>query len=221
MFRVWGAPASRPTKDIDLLGRTGNDADEIVGVIIAACKVGVGPDGMSFDENSVVGAPIAEDADYQGMRITLSGTLGNARVNIQIDISFGDVVSPRPLRISYPTIPDFPAPKLSGYTRETAIAEKFQARVRLGSLNSRMKDFYDIRLMSPMFDFKGPGLAEAIEKTFKNRDTALTSVPGVFNRGFCADKNRQTQWKAFLKRTKLTNAPEDLCELRAQHPSGV
>ena len=211
MFTVWGAPASRPTKDIDLLGRTGNDVDEIVKVMKDACNVEVEPDGMSFDDKSVGGGPIAEDADYQGVRVTLRGALGNARVSLQIDIGFGDVISPRPTRISYPTILDFPAPKFSGYSKESAIAEKFQAMVKLGMLNSRMKDFYDIWLMSRMFDFKGQDLAKAIEKTFENRDTALTSDPKVFDREFCTDKNKQTQWKAFLKRSKLKNAPDDLC----------
>ncbi len=111
MFTVCGAPASQPTKDIDLLGRTSNDVDEIVKVMKDACKVEVEPDGMSFDEDSVAGGPIAEDADYQGVRTTLGGTLGNARVNLQIDIGFGDVISPRPTKISYPTILDFPAPR--------------------------------------------------------------------------------------------------------------
>jgi hypothetical protein len=215
MFTVWGAPASRPTKDIDLLGRTGNDVDEIVKVMKDACKVAVEPDGMSFDDDSVVGGPIAEDADYQGVRVTLRGALGNARVSVQIDIGFGDVISPRPTRISYPTILDFPAPKFSGYSKESAIAEKFQAMVKLGMFNSRMKDFYDIWLMSRMFDFKGQDLAKAIEKTFKNRDTAVTAAPQVFDKDFCTDKSKQTQWKAFLKRTTLTNVPEDLCEVVA------
>ncbi len=213
MFSVWGAPASRPTKDIDLLGKTSNDIDEIVKVMKDACKVGVEPDGMLFDDNSVVGEPIAEDADYQGVRLTLRGTLGNARVSLQIDIGFGDIVSPRPAKISYPTILDVPATKFSGYTKESAIAEKFQAMVKLGMLNSRMKDFYDIWLVSEMFDFKGEDLAQAIEKTFENRNTALTSDLKVFDREFCTDKNKQTQWKAFLKRTKLTNVSEDLCEV--------
>ena len=149
------------------------------------------------------------------MRVTIRGILGNARVGLQIDIGFGDIVSPRPTRISYPAILDFPAPEFSGYTKESAIAEKFQAMVKLGMLNSRMKDFYDIWLMSRMFDFEGQDLAKAIEKTFKDRATALTASPRVFDREFCKDQNKQTQRKAFLRRTKLTNVPADLCEVIA------
>jgi len=108
---------------MDLVGRTDNNVDEIVKVMKEACKMEVGPDGMLFDDSSVVGEPIAEDADYQGIRITLRGTLGNARVSLQVDIGFGDIISPHPTRSSYPTMLDFQAPRFSGYTKESAIAE--------------------------------------------------------------------------------------------------
>ena len=121
--------------------------------------------------------------------------------------------SPRATQISYPTIRDFPAPKFSGYTKETAIAEKFQAMIKLGILNSRMKDFYDIWLISRMFDFKGEDLVNAIHKTFKNRKTDIVARPAVFDASFCRDKNKQTQWKAFLTKSKLKNAPEDFCSV--------
>lgn len=159
-------------------------------------RVKIEPDGMTFDEESVVGEPIAEDADYQGVRITLRGKLGNARVSLQIDIGFGDVVSPRPTKISHPTILDFPAPKFWGYTRESAIAEKFRAMVKLGTLNGRMKDFYDIWLMSRMFDFKGQDLAKAIGKTFGNRDKEITADSKVFDREFRIDKIFDEPWIA-------------------------
>ncbi len=145
----------------------------------------------------------------------LQGTLGNARVSLQIEIGFGDVVSPRATKISYPTILDFPAPKFSGYTKETSIAEKFQAMVKLGILNSRMKDFYDIWLMSRMFDFKGEDLVNAIQKTFKNRNTDIVAHPQVFDVSFCKDESKQTQWKAFLTKSKLENAPVDFCSVVA------
>lgn len=211
MFTVWGAPASRPTKDIDLLGKTNNDIRVIEKIVRDACKVKVEPDGMTFDQDSVVGEPIAEDADYEGVRVTLKGTLGNAKVNLQIDIGFGDVVSPRQTKISYPTILDLPAPKFNGYSKESSIAEKFQAMVKLGILNSRMKDFYDIWTMARMFDFEVEVLANAMQKTFKKRNTDIVVHPQVFDASFCSDKSKQTQWKAFLKKSKLRNAPEDFC----------
>ncbi len=215
MFSVWGAPASRPTKDIDLLGKTPNDIRAIEKIMKDACKVRVEPDGMTFDQESVIGESIAEDADYEGIRVTLKGALGNARVNLQIDIGFGDVVSPRPARISYPTILDFPAPKFSGYSKETSIAEKLQAMIKLGFLNSRMKDFYDIWLMARMFDFGGEDLAKAIKKTFNQRKTEIIVHPQVFDAGFCSNENKQTQWKAFLGKSKLVNAHEDFCKIVA------
>lgn len=215
MFSVWGAPVSRPTKDIDLLGKTSNDIRVIEKIMRDACKIKVEPDAMKFDQRSVVGEPIAEDADYEGVRVTLQGGLGNARVSLQIDIGFGDIVSPHVTKISYPTILDFPAPKFTGYTRESAIAEKFQAMVKLGTLNSRMKDFYDIWLMARMFDFKGQDLVSAIQKTFKKRKTDIVAHPQVFDATFCRDKSKQAQWKVFLVKSKLTNAPEDFCSVVA------
>lgn len=215
MFSVWGSPASRPTKDIDLLGKTSNDIRAIEKIMRDACRIKVEPDGMTFDEDSVFGEPIAEDADYEGVRVTLRGTLGGARVSLQIDVGFGDIVSPRPTAFSYPSILDFPAPKFNGYTKESAIAEKFQAMVKLGMLNNRMKDFYDIWLLSRVFDFEGKDLVKAIQKTFNQRKTEMDANPSVFDASFCSDKNKQIQWKAFLRKSKLKNAPEDLCKVIA------
>lgn len=103
MFSVWGSPASRPTKDIDLLGKTSNDIRAIEKIIRDACRIKVEPDGMTFDEDSVFGEPIAEDADYEGVRVTLRGTLGGARVNLQIDIGFGDKERGHPLDDNHPS----------------------------------------------------------------------------------------------------------------------
>ena len=108
------------------------------------------------------------------------GNLGKARVSLQIDIGFGDVVVPGPGRVAYPVLLEFPPPELNGYTMESTIAEKYQAMVKLGILNSRMKDFYDIWLLSHTFDFDGEVLAEAVNRTFKNRKTDLNTEPAVF-----------------------------------------
>ena len=152
-------------------------------------------DGIVFHKDTVTGIRITEDADYKGVRILLRGNLGSTRLLLQIDVGFGDVVIPGPGKVKYPVLLDFPPPELNGYTMESTIAEKFQAMVKLGLLNSRMKDFYDIWLLSCMFDFSGETLIEAIEKTFENRKTPLISEPTVFNSTFMKDNTKQAQWK--------------------------
>jgi hypothetical protein len=118
---------------------------------------------------------------------------------VQIDIGFGDVIVPNPGTVSYPAILDFPAPELKGYTMESTIAEKFQAMVKLGVLNSRMKDFYDIWVLSRTFDFKGEILDEAIEKTFDKRNTPVNLDAALFNRSFGRDRDKNVQLSNLLK----------------------
>ena len=164
MFSAWCGPASRPTMDIDLLGKIDNRIDTITAVMKDACLTDVEPDGISFNAETVEAVRITEDAEYEGVRVRVRGSLGKARVSIQIDIGFGDVIVPNASTVSYPAILDFPAPELKGYTMESTIAEKFQAMVKLGVLNSRMKDFYDIWFLSRTFDFKGEILGRRLKK---------------------------------------------------------
>jgi predicted nucleotidyltransferase component of viral defense system len=194
--------------DIDLLGKIDNSLEVIVAAMKDTCRMDVEEDGMSFDPKTVTAARITEDAEYQDVRVRAQGSLGNARVFLQIDIGFGDVIVPGPTRVAYPALLDFPAPKLNGYSMESTIAEKFQAMVKLGILNSRMKDFYDIWMLARTFDFKGELLAEAVAKTFENRNTPLTVDPVVFEPSFVEAENKKAQWRAFLRKDKLTNVPE-------------
>ena len=143
MFAAWQAPISRPTMDIDLLGFTNNSIDATVAVTQASCTQVVEPDGLTFEPESVEGERIVEDANYAGVRVRFRGSLGSARITMQRDIGFGDVVVPQPAMVDYPTILPLPTPRLRGYSRESVIAEKFEAMVKLGMLNSRMKDFFD------------------------------------------------------------------------------
>jgi hypothetical protein len=209
MFSVWSAEASRPTKDIDLLGRAENSPEVIVAVMKDACRVEVEADGMHFDPKTVTAARITEDAVYEGVRVRVQAKLGNARVSLQVDIGFGDVVVPGPRKITYPTLLNFPPPELNGYTMESTIAEKFQAMVRLGVLNSRMKDFYDIWVLSRMFTLKGETLARAVEETFKNRKTEISATPMIFQSSFAEDGDKKIQWQGFVRKAKLNKAPED------------
>jgi len=213
MFSAWCGPASRPTMDIDLLGNIDNRLDVITAAIKDACLMDVEADGIFFNAESVEAVRITEDAEYEGVRVRVHGNLGNARVSIQIDIGFGDVIVPNPSTVSYPTILDFPVPELKGYTMESTIAEKFQAMVKLGVLNSRMKDFYDIWVLSRTFDFKGELLAEAVEKTFEKRNTPVNLDAALFDPSFGKDGDKNVQWQGFIRKTKLINAPQSFEEV--------
>ena len=213
MLAAWCGAGSRPTMDIDFEGRTANDPDAIAAAVKAACMTAVEDDGMVFAPASVKATRIMEEAGYSGVRVRLRGRLGNARVALQIDVGFGDIVVPGPKKISYPALLDFPAPKLRGYSKESTIAEKFHAMAQLGILNSRMKDFYDIWFLSRSFDFQGTVLAKAIAKTFANRSTSLPAAPAVFDQAFAKDKVKTTQWRAFLDKSKLDDSLEQFAEV--------
>jgi predicted nucleotidyltransferase component of viral defense system len=215
MFSAWCGPASRPTMDLDLLGKIDNRLEVITAVIKDTCLIDVEPDGIFFNAETVEAFRITEDAEYEGVRVRVHGGLGNARVSIQIDIGFGDVIVPSPEKVDYPAILDFPAPELKGYTMESTIAEKFQAMVKRGVLNSRMKDFLDIWVLSRTFDFKGEILAEAVEKTFENRNTPVKLNAAIFGPSFGKDKDKNVQWQGFIRKTKLINAPESFEEVIA------
>ncbi len=207
MFTAWEVPMSRPTMDIDLLGRTKNNIDNIVAIIQDICREPVEPDGLHFDPNSVAAAEIVEDAEYGGIRVTVRGRfLANAKVLIQLDIGFGDVIVPSETSTTYPTILDFPAPVLKGYSRESAIAEKFDAMVKRGMTNSRMKDFFDVWFLSRRFKFDGSVASDAIRKTFETRGRLIPKEPVYFSVEFIEAKGQQ--WRTFLRRGKMKDVPE-------------
>ncbi len=207
MLRAWRSPQTRPTMDIDMLERTSNEIDSIVDQVKNIISIKSEPDGLVFDLESIKAVRIKEDADYEGVRVRFIGTLDNARIHMQIDVGFDDIVYPGPIKTKFPTILDSPAPRLLCYSRESAIAEKFEAMVKLGELNSRMKDFYDVWLLSRQFNFDGEELAEAMRLTLEHRGTDIPEVITAFTEAFI--KNKQVQWKAFLKRLAQEHIPTD------------
>ena len=213
MLTVWKAPLSRPTMDIDLLGRIDNSIETIVEITRQICRQEVEPDGIAFDVASIKGERIAEDADNKGIRVRFRGSLDTAQIVMQLDIGFGDIVIPSPEFTNYPTLLDLPAPRLRGYTRESTVAEKFEAMVKLGILNSRMKDFFDIWLMSRQFDFDGPVLSAAITKTFSTRGTKIQAEPIALTNTFAEDTAKATQWRGFIRKNRLGDAPQNLAEV--------
>lgn len=203
-------PNSRPTRDIDMLGQTSNEPEAILVQVRNVIATKVVADGLRFDSDTLKVDSITEDADYQGQRVTFSGFLDNARIPMQLDIGFGDPVFPFPSWLEFPTLLDFPAARIQCYTPESSIAEKFQAMVNLGELNSRMKDFYDIWLLSHQHEFRLENLRGAIERTFQSRDTEIPEN-SPFPVSFVDSK--QPQWQAFRKRLGQPHVPERFTEV--------
>jgi len=155
LLTAWRAPKSRPTMDIDLMGRTDNSLEHIRFVVEEICGLAVEQDGVEFREETIEIQRIKEDAEYEGTRVRLTATVSKARLVVQIDIGFGDSIVPRPDEIEYPVLLEFPVPKLLAYPRETVVAEKLEAITVLGVLNSRMKDYFDLMLLSQLYEFDG------------------------------------------------------------------
>ncbi len=214
MFTVWNIPERRTTVDIDFLARFDNQVKNIESVIRDVCQMKVPADGLVFDAKTVKGQRIKEDADYAGVRVKFFGFLEKSKIPMQIDFGFGDVITPQPSTIDYPTILNFPAPHLQGYTFESVVAEKFEAMIKLGLLNSRMKDFYDIWLMSRQMNFEGVKLAAAIKATFDHRKTLLPIQTQLFADEIYDEKSdRSAMWKAFLRMKQIKTAPASLDEV--------
>ena len=211
MFTVWQVPERRTTLDIDLSARYDNQIATIEKVIRDVCKVAVTPDGLVFDSETVKGQKIKEDVYYEGVRVKFRGFLERSRIAMQIDMGFGDVIYPKPKTIDYPVILNLPKPHLKGYPVESMVSEKFEAMIKLGLLNSRMKDFYDIWIIMRQFDFDGLRLVESLKRTFKHRKTSLPQRKPLFAEEIYDEKSdRQTLWKTFLKKGDIKHAPDKL-----------
>lgn len=214
MLRAWNSPEFRSTMDIDMLGKTGNEETNIIVQIRDILAVEVDPDGLVFDSESIRPERITEDAVYEGIRVRFNGFLGTARISMQIDIGFGDIVYPEPEKAELSCMLDFPAPSLLCYSRESAIAEKFEAMIKLGHLNSRMKDFYDIWLLSRQFRFKLSNLAEAVKLTFKQRGTELNQPIEAFSADLIS--SRLGMWAVFHKRLKQDHVPASFQDITTE-----
>jgi len=211
LFSTWGGQVYRMTRDLDLLGFGDAFPERLTGIFTDLCTMDVEPDGLVFDEKSVRVTDIREEQAYQGQRVQLIAHLGTARIDLQIDIGFGDVVHPEPIPLQYPTLLKFPPPKIRGYTPESVVAEKFQALVALGMVNSRMKDFYDIWAITKQFTFEGSDLVAAIQATFKRRQTPIPdSIPRGLSDEFASDPEKAIQWNSFLSRTGLQSVTSGL-----------
>jgi len=194
---------SRGTADVDLLGQhISNDLETIRKAFLDVFKFEYPDDGVVFDTATLKAERITEFKKYAGINVSINGYLDRTKLPVCIDIGFGDVIYPNQVEMEYPTLLDYKAPMIQAYSVDSVIAEKFEAIVSLGKVNSRMKDFYDIYALSGSFDFKGEILQEAVKETFINRKTKFDTIL-AFEPGFALDPYRKRLWTSFLKAKKI------------------
>ncbi len=214
LFSLWASVPYRSTGDLDLLGQGDPAPDRMAGIFKALCELAAPDDGVVYDPGSVRAVSTRDDEDYPGVRITLTATIANARLPIQIDIGFGDAVTPAASEVTYPSLLDFPKAVVKAYPPETVVAEKLEALVTLGVRNTRMKDFFDLWVIAKTFTFDGTTLAAAVAATFARRQTPLAAeTPFALTEAFYADPSKNAQWKAFLERTAIAIPPAPFPEL--------
>lgn len=208
LLTTWLPGTARGTRDLDLLGFGDSGEQHIVGIFREILSIPAA-DGVEFDAAGLRASPIREELEYGGLRLRGAASLAGARIAVVVDIGFGDSIEPGLESIDYPALLDLPAPKLRAYAPETVIAEKFQAMVALGRANSRMKDFYDVWILTKTFDFAQDRLSRAIAATFARRQTAIPAdLPDALTTAFAEDPLKQRQWTAFA--ADLENAPRQL-----------
>lgn len=216
LFQLWASEPHRPTRDLDLLGKGDSSLTRLEQVFKEICSQTVEDDGLVFSPAAVHAERIKEDQDYEGVRVVCEAKLGQARVSLQVDIGFGDAITPKAEEVHYPTMLEFPAPVLRAYPRPTVVAEKFQAMVALGIANSRMKDFFDLWILARDFEFDGAVLGKAIQATFKRRKTALPAqAPLALTPEFGMDAAKVKQWQAFVRKGKLETGGNTLDQVCA------
>jgi len=204
LFDLWFDVPHRPTRDADFLGFGPADSVALANSVSEICGIAV-EDGMEFDPASIIVEEIREEANYGGLRVRLVSRLGNARCTVQLDVGYGDAVTPGPEEAVYPTLlDDQPAPHLRVYPRAAVAAEKLESIVSLGMANSRMKDFFDLRALAHEGVLDAQLLGDAIAATFQRRGTAVpVEVPLGLSDEFAHDAAKRAQWNAFLGKNRL------------------
>ena len=215
LLMLWMPDPYRGTRDLDFLAYGGSDEQSVRKMITEICSTPCPNDGLTFDLDSVDITPIRSEEAYDGQRVRLTAPLGRARIRLQIDIGFGDAVTPEPEEQDFPTLlPASPAPNIRAYRREVSIAEKFHTMVNLGRRNSRMKDFHDIWALSSEFSFDGPVLREAIEACFARRRTEWSKKPpDMLIDSFYKIQNLQVLWTGYFRSRAFLIAPPEAFEI--------
>lgn len=204
LFSLWYDQPHRPTRDADLLGFGPDDVDSAVVAFREICSIKL-DDGLVFDVASVKGSVIRKEAGYGGVRVDLLAALDGARIALQVDIGFGDAVTPAPELVDYPVLlAGLPAPQLRAYPKYTVVAEKLHAVCLLGMANTRMKDYFDLWVLLTEGGLDAAELQRAVDATFARRKLALPlAVPMGLSDAFAQDAAKQRQWSAFLKKNQL------------------
>lgn len=214
LFLVWADAPFRATRDLDLFAMRKPSPEQLLALFRSLCGVAVEEDGLVFDPATVRVNEIREDQEYGGLRVTMRARVGKILIPIQVDIGFGDAITPAPQTGPFPVLLDFPAPMLRLYPRETVVAEKFEAMEQLGLVNSRMKDYYDLWVLARHYEFDGEVLRQAVQNTFRRRKTELPGgEPEGLSEAYATDPAKNAQWAAFVRRAFLRDSQSDLREV--------
>ncbi|WP_395065565.1 nucleotidyl transferase AbiEii/AbiGii toxin family protein [Paraburkholderia silvatlantica] len=218
LFATWPEHVFRPTGDLDLLGHGNPDPAIITELFSRICQVEAPDDGIVFDVTTLKVEPVREADKYQGVQLTLTGELAKARIPVQVDIGFGDHVYPQPTRQNFPSLlADLPVANILMYPPETVVAEKFEAMIRFGETNGRIKDFHDIWVTTRTFSFDLPGLLEAVGGTLRRRETAIpTEMPVGLTEAFAKIAEERGLWTGFLRRNPPSLQPPPFADLQEE-----
>ncbi|GMV70192.1 MAG: nucleotidyl transferase AbiEii/AbiGii toxin family protein [Leptolyngbya sp. PLA2] len=214
LFAAWTGKPHRPTQDVDLLGFGEPSADRLAKVFREIAAIDVEPDGLAFDPASVRVEAIREEAIYDGLRVRMLAFLGTARIPLQIDVGFGDAITPGPRELTFGPMLDLPAPRLRTYPPETVVAEKLDAIIVLGMANSRMKDYFDLWTLRQTTAFEMDLLRAAIAATLERRGTPMpTELPIGLTDAFANDDSKRKQWAGFIRKMGDVGATRPLAEV--------
>ncbi len=218
LFVTWPEHVFRPTGDLDLLGQGDPDPAVIAALFRHICEIKAVDDGITFDPASLTVEAVREANKYQGVQLRLSGELAKAIIPVQVDIGFGDHVYPPPKRRSFPSLlPNLPIAEILMYPPETVVAEKFEAMIRFGEANGRIKDFHDMWVTTRTFPFDLPSLLEAVSGTLRRRETAIpTEMPVGLTSAFAEVAEERGLWSGFLRRNPPTLQPPPFANLQGE-----
>ncbi|MGX9576931.1 nucleotidyl transferase AbiEii/AbiGii toxin family protein [Mesorhizobium sp. f-mel] len=218
LFVTWPEHVFQPTGDLDLLGEGSPNPVSIAELFVRICQVEAPDDGIKFDADSLKIEAVREADKYQGAQLSLTADLAGAKIHVQVDIGFGDHVYPSPKRGTFPSLlPNLPEASVLMYPPETVVAEKFEAMIRFGEVNGRIKDFYDIWVTTRIFPFDASNLVEAVIGTLRRRETAIPTVmPVGLTEAFAAIVEDRGLWSGFLRRNPPTLKPPSFAELQEE-----
>lgn len=213
LFAMWGT-AYRPTRDIDFTGYGSSDPEDVIKAFREICNTPDDVGYLVFDTDSISATPIRDGSEYDGLRLKLRAKLGASEIPVQVDVGFGNAIVPGPEEREYRTILGDPTPRIRAYPPESVVAEKTHAMVMLGERNSRLKDFYDLYALAGAFRFERTTVTQALRATFERRGTAIHApLPVALAAPFYSDDARATQWRAYVTRNTLTDAPADFIQI--------